>query len=325
MRELLVKDLPAMLFLTILVLLIISCSDQEEVPWSFYQEYGLSSVTFIDNCSWNPSWSPSGQQIAFASDMAGDFDLWINRAEAGSEPAIRITSSQDDDLQPAWSPDGEQLAFIRRQSWTDNSPSSIFVCPARTNGGQEARCLLAADSVFQYSDPAYDASGNLYCIADSLYGVGSILLRIRPDGQTDKFQTGLIRVWYPRPAPQGVIISAFAELTFPPTPSIWIFDPDVGSVKPAVLDSFDNWLGAPSPDGRFLAYNTTARGKKEIAVRDLENDQLLLYVPSLGMAIAPAWSPCGRHLCFADQFGGDFQYNVFVYTFASRTGSTRAF
>ncbi len=56
-----------------------------------------------------PSFSPDGQELAYASDRSGSFQLYVRPLTAvASERAL---TSQGENVQPAWSPDGEWLAY----------------------------------------------------------------------------------------------------------------------------------------------------------------------------------------------------------------------
>jgi Tol biopolymer transport system component len=52
--------------------------------------------------------------IAFHSNRAGDFDIWIMNAD-GSRP-IQLTNTTDNDIDPVWSPDAKRIAFNRFNS-----------------------------------------------------------------------------------------------------------------------------------------------------------------------------------------------------------------
>lgn len=70
----------------------------------------------------HPTWSPDGQNIAFVSDRAGTYDIYVMDAE-GNDP-VRLTpirglphgrrdrwQNLGRDLHPSWYPDGRKIVF----------------------------------------------------------------------------------------------------------------------------------------------------------------------------------------------------------------------
>ena len=70
-----------------------------------------------------PGWSPDGRWIVYASDEAGNMDIWKKPSEGGQ--AVQLTSTPDNDIQPAWSPDGRSIAFA-----SDRDGGGIYLIPA---------------------------------------------------------------------------------------------------------------------------------------------------------------------------------------------------
>jgi len=58
-----------------------------------------------------PRFSPDGRRIAFASDRAGQWDIYI--LDLGRRTVTQVTSDEANELAPVWSPDGKCLAYSR--------------------------------------------------------------------------------------------------------------------------------------------------------------------------------------------------------------------
>ncbi|BCW96249.1 MAG: DPP IV N-terminal domain-containing protein [Fimbriimonadales bacterium] len=78
--------------------------------------YNLSNSTATNLTAGNgnnmmPCWSPSGTQIAFASDRGGNWDIWVMNANGTG--VTQLTSDPLDEFRPVWSPNGQKIAFER--------------------------------------------------------------------------------------------------------------------------------------------------------------------------------------------------------------------
>lgn len=87
---------------------------------------GLTRLTVDPGLQSEITWSPDGRFIAYASDRAGNFDIWVQPVDGGG--AVQLTGSPAHDRQPSWSPDGHTIVFER-------AGGGLFVIPAR--GGAE--------------------------------------------------------------------------------------------------------------------------------------------------------------------------------------------
>ncbi len=84
------------------------------------------------NNDWNPSWSPDGQRIAFASDRKGDlvnFDIYVMDVDGGNQQ--KLLNNRGWDSSPSWSPNGERIAFTSEREGN----YEIYVMDA--DGGNE--------------------------------------------------------------------------------------------------------------------------------------------------------------------------------------------
>jgi Tol biopolymer transport system component len=70
-----------------------------------------------------PQYSPDGKHIAFASNRAGNFVIWMS--DADGTHVVRMSNSKSSDSGvPRWSPDSQKLAF---DSWESGHPSVYVV------------------------------------------------------------------------------------------------------------------------------------------------------------------------------------------------------
>lgn len=71
----------------------------------------VTQLTTDPNDDMMPVFSPDGQKIAFASNRAGQWDIFITSIDGG--PPVQVTNNPDPELHPSWSPDGKKLAYCR--------------------------------------------------------------------------------------------------------------------------------------------------------------------------------------------------------------------
>jgi TolB protein len=106
-----------------------------------------SGATYVD-----PTWSPSGTQIAFASNLMGSNDIWtLNVLNSTATPApVRVTFSKSSDVHPAYAPDGRTLAFVSdRTGYTE-----IYTIPLRNSAVVPGVTQLTFDKAFK-ADPSW--------------------------------------------------------------------------------------------------------------------------------------------------------------------------
>ncbi len=118
----------------------------------------LIHMTGVAGSTFSPTWSPDGSWIAYASDEAGNMDIWKKPVEGGE--AIQLTSSPYNESQPAWSPDGRMIAYT-----SDREGGGIFVIPPE---GGTALPLTQFGTHPSWSPDseivAFDWCGNIYLI-----------------------------------------------------------------------------------------------------------------------------------------------------------------
>ncbi len=114
----------------------LSAAPRADVAWPV-------QLTTHSGLDLQPSFSPQGDAIAYASDRSGSFELYV-RALAGTAAEVPLTHDGQGNVQPSWSPDGSLIAF-------HSQGRGVWVMPAR--GGVPRQ--LAAEG----SHPSWSADG----------------------------------------------------------------------------------------------------------------------------------------------------------------------
>lgn len=98
---------------------------------------GLRQLTRNAGDDGDPSWSPDGRQIVFASTRdqvlfpGDDFpvgEIYVMRADGSQQ--TRLTNDQADDYYPEWSPDGRRIVFNSNRHDVNQPHLSIYVMDA---------------------------------------------------------------------------------------------------------------------------------------------------------------------------------------------------
>ena len=117
-------------------------------------ERQLTRVTFGSGLQTDVTFSPDGRFVAYASDRAGNFDIWVQPVSSGDP--VQVTKSPAQDTQPDWSPDGSTLVFR-----SEREGGGLFLVPAL--GGAEQR--LTAFGTY----PQWMPSGKEILFIDAAY------------------------------------------------------------------------------------------------------------------------------------------------------------
>jgi TolB protein len=145
---------------------------------------GLKRLTNKDDI--DPSWSPDGSMISFASSRAGARQLFVMNADGSN--IQQVTDLNNMGGRNTWSPDGTKLAFYRGEFGNRN----IFVI--NVDGTGLERLTNGGDNL----GPSWSPDGNWIAFTSFRDGNNEIYI-IHPDG------TGLTRItnsaisdWQPR-------------------------------------------------------------------------------------------------------------------------------
>lgn len=114
------------------------------------------------------AWSPSGDEIAYMSDIGLSLNLYVVQAESGH--VRQITKNLFTDVQPVWSPDGQRIAFATNHSddWSiysihpwarDGQAERITTIGAKSADWQRFQLAWAAQ-VIRFGEPSETTGRN---------------------------------------------------------------------------------------------------------------------------------------------------------------------
>ncbi|GGE97679.1 TolB family protein [Mycetocola zhadangensis] len=232
---------------------------------------------------------PSTRPLAFSSNRADSFDLWLMGAD-GTDP-VQLTTADGVEGMASWSPDGTQLLFLSAVDTESNGD----VCVINADG-TGLKNLTSTPDVYE-TTPSWSPDGS-----EIVYGTwkgkahelhvmdstGKRSHRITSNGN------------WPSWSPDGELI-VFSASRGSSAQDLWTVNRD-GSDK-ALLADGDSELTEPawSPDGRTIAY---------VSVGSEETEEDIFIMPAGGGSdrrVAalpgndhwpPAWSPDSMQLAF---------------------------
>ena len=117
----------------------------------------LTSNLFIDQ---DPAVSPDGATVAFASNRAGNLEIYVMPSGGGSAQQISGGGGGTINTDPSWSPDGTTITFV-----SDRQPGgikNIYTTPSTPPAGGDTG--LTASTV-PLTTPAYSPDGTLIAIS----------------------------------------------------------------------------------------------------------------------------------------------------------------
>jgi TolB protein len=244
---------------------------------------GVTRLTPGDGTDYEPSWSPDGTQIVFASQATADaaFDLFIMNADGSG--LYQVTFDMDA-REPVWSPDGSRIAFY---SNVDGNDDIYVVAP---DGSAVERLTTNPESDIR---PSWSPDGSRLAFTSQRFGNwdvfvmnadGSALTRVTDESAFD---------WSAAWSPDG------SHLIFASDrdghSNLYLMNPDGSEVQQVTFLDFDVAEPSWAPDGLFVVFAVDeGSDNRDIYVLEFETGDLTKLSDSEDDDDGwPAWAPPG--------------------------------
>ncbi|MGH9317523.1 MAG: protein kinase domain-containing protein [Thermoanaerobaculia bacterium] len=226
----------------------------------------LKRVTFAPGLEDEPSFSPDGKFLAYATDERGNLDVVVQPLSGGE--VIRVASTDADEAQPAWSPDGSRIAFVS----------------ARDHGGRLGVALNVAPL-----EPYLNSKlGDIFIVP----ALGGTPVKLVEDA------------YYPAWSRDGkrVVFMADRKGQF----DLWTVPAEGGTPTRLTKDPDFDYQPAWSPDGKWVAYGSGPLGAAGFNVRVVaaSGEAPIALTKDFGYVTRPAWSADGKSIFFSGERNG---------------------
>jgi Tol biopolymer transport system component len=250
----------------------------------------LSDLTAND---FEPTWSPDGTQIVFASDRNGG-GIYLMHAD-GTNVRLLLAKPLMTDFflsfgGPVWSPDGTRIAvgFYAHTQFQ----GAIYIVPVASPSTvkviYQSQAILdsfawSPDSTrIAFADNFFEDSlgGNMYVIGAN--GTGLKTLHQTIDNEAPYYDLA----WSPDGAQILYTSGADADVDLR---DIYVINADGSAARPLTSNAGYNFGATWSPDGRYIAFSSTRMGASRLFVMHADGSGQLPLIGSIAGDSTPAW------------------------------------
>ncbi|HSB36680.1 MAG TPA: hypothetical protein VLH41_07365, partial [Thermoanaerobaculia bacterium] len=266
-------------------------------------------VRRLTRTGFNPSWSPDGKELAFATENVqlmplnweGESSLFVVRADTGDIRRLGAPNA----VQPVWSPHGRRIAYVGRSG--NQRQMDLWTIPA---GGGEP-IYVTHDAATDWS-PFWSRDGFLYFASDRGGSMNLWRVRVdeesgRPDGEPEAITTPAPFLAHPTVSADGKRIAYCSALMTMNSQKLSL-DPAagraVGEAVPVTSGSKQWSSPDPSPDGTQVAFYSRVQPEGDLYVVRSDGTGLRQLTSDAAIDRVPRWSPDGNWIvCFSSRSG----------------------
>jgi Tol biopolymer transport system component len=240
----------------------------------------------------SPSWSPTGNAIAYTSFQHSTGDIYVMRPDGSDKRRLTKDPAYDDI--PMFSPDGKRIAFVSNRS------GSLQIWVMNADGSDQHQVTSSAGTNYF---PTWSPDGSRIAFRSDRDGNPEIY-SMRADGSDVKRLTNDPSIDFsPNWGPDGRIVFVSNRTTGGKS-SLWVMNGD-GSDQHRLTPRDFVWNELSpvwSPDGKrllFQADRDVPVGNRELYVMNVDSSGLERLTRYPGQDNWPTWSPDGKQIAFA--------------------------
>ena len=190
-----------------------------------------------------PTWSPTGEKIAFVSTRTQEVEVWTMNPD-GSEQEM-ITTDGFGDYVPSWSPDGTRIAFASTRAHRDEIMAR--------NGGELPDYVKQVFAIMEELEEP-DGDGDIFII--------DVATR-----EMSRITTDTAHDWHPAWSPDGQWIAYISDKAG--NRDIWVMRADGTDQRQITHHPGQDRLPMWSPNGRKIAFTSDRTGHWDVWVLDV--------------------------------------------------------
>jgi Tol biopolymer transport system component len=253
---------------------------------------------------YQPSWSPSGKQIAFWSVVGGQRDLETIPAAGG--PRVKVTNDPMVNWAPVWSPDGKYLYVASDRGGT----MGIWRIPVDEESGASTGVpVLVASGVDVNMDlPHLSADGNTLIFRSKLESVNPATIAFDPatgrigDVTLLQQRTGTLVPTDLSPDGKWLVLNNAPDRR----QDIFIMRPDGSELRRLTDDDARDWNPRFAPDGNSVTFFSNASGKYDGWSIQLDGGGRTKLTDVEGGVTFTMFAPDGKRLMAAGLASGGY-------------------
>jgi Tol biopolymer transport system component len=265
--------------------------------------YLFTPFSFDPGGNTNPIWAPDGKSVAYAARQnSGPYQVFLRALDSPS--AVQLTHTEENAFPSAWTPDGQRILLE-----IDRKPESLWSI-AKVGGQPEVVMTLPPEIITGDVSPDNKASAML----------------ARKDGQVGIWISSPLgappKPYVPAPFTGSEVFNS-PHLKFSPDgkyllllinrkrEEAWLlpYPPNFSQPPRQVVSNLESLGGTPEfswmPDSRHIVLSlaATADGSPQLWMADTRSAERFALTSGTTERLAPAVSPDGRKLIFAETTG----------------------